>query len=51
VALLLYIRRRKATREQTAQTIAGALMSAGVIILINVVYLALAIGACGVMDE
>jgi gluconate:H+ symporter, GntP family len=35
VALLLYIRRRKATREQTAQMIEGALMSAGIIILIT----------------
>jgi len=35
VALLLYVRRRKATREQTAHMIEGALMSAGIIILIT----------------
>jgi gluconate:H+ symporter, GntP family len=35
VALLLYVRRRTATREQTAHMIEGALISAGVIILIT----------------
>jgi gluconate:H+ symporter, GntP family len=35
VALLVYIRQRRATREQTATTVETALMSAGVIILIT----------------
>jgi gluconate:H+ symporter, GntP family len=35
VALLLYVRRRTATREHTAHMIEGALMSAGVIVLIT----------------